>query len=300
MMNQQTYFRVRVKKIPSNLEAEMTELGFEYGCTGLSEALNYIQKDLVYDPEIRHQRFHDVDVFFSEKPPLSFFEAIQELHGNIEYQLVEEEHKDWLEEWKKDFKPFPLVGPVWVVPSWLQAPIEAETTLSLDPGMAFGTGTHATTQMAAALVYKALQKKSSDSNWQVLDVGTGTAILAMLSQKAGASKVVAIDVDPEARRVARENILRNEIQGIEVSDLLLEEVKGTFDLVIANIIDGVLLNLKDDLERVTKTPGFLILTGILEERESSFLDQFLSQTSLKIEMRLAKEEWVGFLLSKSP
>lgn len=297
MIYQNTYYRVKVKKVPSHLETEISELSFEHGCSGLSEALNYVQRDLVYDPEIRPQRFHDVDVFFPEHPPLPFLEALQDLNENIECHIVEEAQKDWLEEWKKGFKPFPLVGPFWVVPSWFVAPLEAEFPLFIDPGMAFGTGTHATTQMAAALVYRTLKKKTPDSAWHVLDVGTGTAILAMLAKTAGASKVVAIDIDPEARRVARENIARNEVHGIEVSDLLLEEVRECFDLVVANIIDGVLLNLKNDLDRVTKSQGYLIITGILEERESAFIDQFLSDADLKIEMRMAKDEWVGFLLS---
>lgn len=297
MIYQHTYYRVKVKKIPSHLETELSELSFEHGCSGLSEALNYVQRDLVYDPEIRPQRFHDVDVFFPEKPSRTFLEALQGLNENIECHIVEEAQKDWLEEWKKGFKPFSLVGPFWVVPSWFPSPLEAELPLFIDPGMAFGTGTHATTQMAAALVYRTLKKKTPDSAWQVLDVGTGTAILAMLAKMAGASRVVAIDIDPEARRVARENIARNEVRGIEVPDLLLEEVRESYDLVVANIIDGVLLNLKNDLDRVTKSKGYLIITGILEERESAFIDQFLSDTDLKIEMRVTKDEWVGFLLS---
>jgi len=296
-MNQQTYFRIRVKKVPSSLEAEVTELSFEYGCSGLSEALNYVQRDLVYDPEIRPQRFHDVDVFFSEKPAHSFFEAIRGLNQNIECQIIEEDHKDWLEEWKKGFKPFPLVGPYWVVPSWFESPPEAECPLYIDPGMAFGTGTHATTQMAAALIHRTFKMKPPGATWKVLDVGTGTAILAILSKKAGATQVVGIDIDPEARRVARENLSRNQVEGVVISDQLLEDVREGYDLVVANIIDGVLLNLKNDLDRVTKAPGFLIITGILEVREGTFIDQFLSDTNLKIEMRLAKDEWVGFLLS---
>jgi ribosomal protein L11 methyltransferase len=299
MINPQTYFRVRVKKIPSSLEAEMTAISFEHGCSGLSEALNYVQRDLVYDPEIRPQRFHDVDVYFAEKPDVTFYKALQDLNENIECQLVEEDHKDWLEEWKKGFKPFPLVGPFWVVPSWFESPKEAEIPLFIDPGMAFGTGTHATTQMAAALIHRVLKIKTYETAGDVLDVGTGTAILAMLSKIAGAKKVVGIDIDPEARRVARENISRNQVDDLDIPDLLLEEIRESYDLVVANIIDGVLLNLKNDLDRVTKSPGHLILTGILEEREGPFLDQFLSETNLKIEVRLAKDEWVGFLLSKN-
>ena len=296
-MENQTYFRVRLKKIPASLEAEVTELSFEYGSSGLSEALSYVQKDLVYDPELRPMRFRDVDVFFTEKPNDNYFSALKELDQQIYWEIVEEVHKDWLEEWKKGFKPFPLVGSFWVVPSWFEPPKEAERPLSIDPGMAFGTGTHATTQMAAALIHKIFKKKPSGTEWQAIDVGTGTAILAMLARLSGASRVVGLDIDPEARRVARENVERNSIDGIEIQDLLLEEVRESFDLVVANIIDGVLLQLKSDLCRIMKHDGHLILTGILEERENAFIDEFLQDTDLKIDLRLEKDEWVGFLLS---
>jgi ribosomal protein L11 methyltransferase len=216
---------------------------------------------------------------------------------NLTWEIIEEAHKDWLEEWKKGFKPFPLVGPFWVVPSWFEAPAEAEIPLAIDPGMAFGTGTHATTQMAAALLHRVFKKTEGAKAKQVIDVGTGTAILAILARLSGAERVVGIDIDPEATRVARENIERNQVSGVEVQDLLLEEVRESFDLVVANIIDGVLLNLKQDLVRVLKYDGKMILTGILEERENQFIDEFLQGTDLKIELRLAKDEWVGFLLS---
>lgn len=296
-MEKQTYFRVRVRKIPSNIEIEATEIGFEYGCSGISEVLSYVQKDLVYDPEIRPQRFRDVDVFFSERPPTKYFEALQNLSVNINWEIIEEEHKDWLEEWKKGFKPFPLVGPFWVVPSWFETPKEAEKPLFIDPGMAFGTGTHATTQMAAAFTHRIFKKKKLENFWQVIDVGTGTAILAMLARLSGAERVVGIDIDPEARRVARENVLRNKIESIEILETPLEEIRESFDVVIANIIDGVLLKLKGDLCRIMKHNGYLILTGVLEERENSFIDDFLRDTDLKIDLRLSKEEWVGYLIS---
>jgi ribosomal protein L11 methyltransferase len=297
-MEKQTYFKVRVKKIPSSLESEMTELSFEFGCSGISEALSYVQKDLVYDPEIRPMRFRDVDVFFSERPSNAFFESLKELSQEIDWEISEEVQKDWLEEWKKGFKPFQLVGPFWVVPSWFEPPAEAQIPLLIDPGMAFGTGTHATTQMAAALVHRVLKKKApAATEFTAIDVGTGTAILAMLAKISGADRVVGIDIDPEAQRVARENVQRNKVEKVEIPELLLEEVRESFDLVIANIIDGVLLKLKDDLCRVLKHKGHLILTGVLEERENQFIDQFLKDTDLKIDLRLAKDEWVGYLLS---
>lgn len=296
-MDTSTYFRVRLRKIPARLEGDVTQLSFSHGCSGISEALSYTQKDLVYDPEIRAMRFRDIDVFFTERPRKAYFDELVLLDAGIASEVYEEVQKDWLEEWKKGFKPFSLVGPFWVVPSWFESPPEAETPLFIDPGMAFGTGTHATTQMAAALIHRVIKKNPESSSWSVLDVGTGTAILAMLAKISGTEKVLGLDIDPEARRVARENIERNQVPSVTVVDAPLEEIRESFDLVIANIIDGVLLRLKNDLCRVMRHNGYMVLTGILEERESHFIDEFLKDTDLKIELRFAKDEWTGFLLS---
>lgn len=286
--------------VPHTLEEEVSILCFASECLGISEALSYVQKDLVYEPTLRPQRFKDIDVFFNSRPTQEFFDQVRTLNSNIRLEVFEEEHKDWLEEWKKGFKPFCLVGPYWVVPSWEKAPAEAEFPLWIDPGMAFGTGTHATTQLAAALIYKWFQKPLFNEPIEALDVGTGTAILAMLARYCGADDVMAIDIDPEATRVAKENIILNpKASQVVVSDVLLEEIKSSFHLVIANIIDGVLINIKSDLLRVLKPGGHLIVTGILEERETMFIDEFLKNTNLKIERRLTKDEWVGFWLRQS-
>jgi ribosomal protein L11 methyltransferase len=165
--------------------------------------------------------------------------------------------------------------------------------------MAFGTGTHATTKMASYFVHK-LSEKYQDKipHWTLLDVGTGTAILAMLALKSGFGLVSGIEIDPEARRVAKENVKLNKMTEIDISDALLEEVRGEYDVVIANIIDGVLINIKKDLLRVLKPGGFLFLTGILTERDNLFFEKFIEASNLKVLRRLEKEEWVGYWVQK--
>jgi ribosomal protein L11 methyltransferase len=296
-----SYYRIRLIKVPSTLEEEITLHCFAHSCLGISEALNYVQKDLVYDPTVRPQKFKDMDAYFSERPTRLFFDGLSEIHSAIKWEVLEEAQKDWLEEWKKGFKPFQLVGPYWVIPSWEEMPQEAGVPLHIDPGMAFGTGTHATTQLAAAFIYRWFQKPPLEGPISVLDVGTGTAILAILARLAGAKNVMGIDVDPEACRVARENLARNpEANQVQISDQLIEEVHETFHLVVANIIDGILLNIKKDLLRVLKPDGHIIVTGVLEERESQFIDEFIKDTNLKIQRRLVKDEWVGYWMVNAP
>lgn len=297
--DQNTYFRVRLHNLSTILEDIITTMSIDHGATGVAEALAYSQPDLTFDPRILKQRSHEIDVFFPEKPTEEYFQEIKKLDEKISWQIFEEKHKDWLEEWKKGFVPFALTQKVWIVPSWLEIPKEAPQAIRIDPGMAFGTGTHATTQMAAYFVEKYSQKypeKVKDMNF--IDVGTGTAVLAMLAKMGGFEKIKGIDIDPEAQRVSKENTKLNNMPDIAITSELLEEVKEKYDVVMANIIDGVLINLRQDLLRVLKPGGQLFVTGILVERETLFFEKFIEESKLKVVRRLEKDEWVGFWLTK--
>jgi len=291
-----SYFRVRLVKVPSHLEDILTTTAFEFGASGIAEALAYAQTDLTYDPDLLPVKFHDLDLYFPTTPPPEFAPAIQKLDSRIEIHLFEEENKDWLAEWKKGFEAFNLVGPYWVVPSWLKSPVKPSESLLIDPGMAFGTGTHATTKMASSFLHKVSKDLVDKAELTLLDVGTGTAILAMLAARLGFGLVVGIEIDPEARRVAKENIKLNGLDEIDIREQLLEEIDDTFDVVIANIIDGVLIKLKDDLIRVLSPGGQLFLTGILLEREDYFYTHFIENSGLQVIRRLEKDEWVGYWL----
>lgn len=294
-MSDNSYFRVRLSQVPADLEDIITTHCFSSGASGVTEALVFTQPDLTYDPRITNVATHEMDVFFPEDPARIFFEGLQEYSSLIKWSIFKEENKDWLAEWKKGFKPFKLVGDFWVIPSWLQPPPECKHAIYIDPGMAFGTGTHATTQMMAFFINKLIEKNNSlIGKWSMLDVGTGTAILAMLAKLGGVGAVTGIEIDPEARRVARENVKINKLETIDIPESLLEDVRGPYDVVVANIIDGVLINLKKDLMRVLKPGGHLLLTGILEERDNLFFEKFLEGSGLTVVRRLEKDEWVGY------
>lgn len=278
------------------MEDIITTHCFETGCSGVTEALAFSQPDLTYDPDIVHVRSHDMDVFFEEEPTSEFFEGLKQWIPGVQWTRFEEEHKDWLAEWKKGFVPFQLVGDYWIVPSWIEAPLEAKFPITIDPGMAFGTGTHATTKMAAYFVQKLATSVKLNSESSLIDVGTGTAILAMLARKCGIQNVFGIEIDPEARRVARENIERNQLTDILITDDLLESVDSQFDFVVANIIDGVLIQLKNDLLRILKPGGHIFLTGILLDREEVFFKEFIEESPLKLIRRIEQDEWCGFWL----
>lgn len=293
-MRMNSYFRIRIHRVSSQLEDILTTHAFGCGALGVSETLNYVQPDLTYDPSIIHGNNHDLDVFFAERPGCDFFDGLLEYDKNIQWQIFEEEHKDWLEEWKKGFVAFKLVQDIWVVPSWLQAPPEAKSCIYIDPGMAFGTGTHATTQICAALIARLAKDQQSKMPLSMLDVGTGTAILAILAEIVGFNPILGVEIDPEARRVAKENVLKNKCQNVLVVDEQLDEINNTFDVVVANIIDGVLVKIKKELLKSLKPNGYLIATGILKERDDEFFEDFTRDTSLKVIRRIEKDEWVGY------
>lgn len=289
------YYLLLLRGVPQTLEAELTQLCFEYNCSGISENLQFQQRDLVFDGEIIPNHHHHLSAFFENEPSPELLEKIKIQFPSVGFSVSREAQKDWLEEWKKGFVPFKLVGPFWVVPSWLEAPPECQTPLSIDPGMAFGTGTHATTQMMSYLLYRLSQKHSLElQNWSLLDVGTGTAILAILAEKLGFPVVLGIDIDPEARRVARSNLEINHSQNILIKDETIQDLKESFNVVVANIIDGVLLKLKKDLFQRVGVGGHLLVTGILLERDDYFYENFFENEPFQVLQRLEKDEWVGY------
>lgn len=294
-----TYFRVRLSQVPRIQEHEITVFCFAHKALGISEVLTFSQPDLTYDPSLIPQRFLELDVFFDGKPEQDFFLNLQKINSGVRMLENEEENKDWLEEWKKGFVPFKLVGPVWVVPSWLEKPADVKMEIKIDPGMAFGTGTHATTKMASYFIHKlALDNPEAVSTWSMLDVGTGTAILAVLAEKMKYGYITGVEIDIEARRKARENCELNHSKNIDITELQLDEIKDQYDVVVANIIDGVLIRLQKDLIRVLKPQGYLFLTGILQERDNHFFEKMIENNPLKVIKRIEKEEWVGYWVQK--
>ena len=291
-----TYFQITLSQVTAEEEDSVVEFCFEGGAAGVSEDLEFHQSCDNYEPEVIDAEVKRLKVYFTDRPGEEFFQALRENFSSVNWQISEEENRDWLQEWKKGLKPFHLAGPFWIVPSWCRKPQEARKAIFIDPGMAFGTGTHATTQLAAQFIVDVVSSVESPS---LIDVGTGTGILAFVGRLQGASRVVATEIDSEARRVARENAVLNDLSEVEIVEAPVEKLTERFDLVIANIIDGILLRLKAALIARLKPGGHMILTGILQERARDFEEEFLRGTCLEVLERRQQDEWVGLLL-KSP
>ena len=293
------YFRLRVEGLKRQDEDHFTSSCFESGAAGVAEDLAFIQRDLRYDPDVIETPILNVNVFFEAAPGERELLSLQGQFPDVKFELVTEENRDWLAEWKKGFKAFLFADPFWVVPSWLQPPPEAPQDqtriIYVEPGMAFGTGTHETTRLAAGLIIEEIARSKPKS---MIDVGTGTGILALVAHRLGVAHVIGLDNDPEARRTGRENLERNGDTQVMISDSSLEEISESFDLVVANIIDGVLMDLRDDLNRVLKPGKRMILSGVLMDRESEFYDTFTRQTGLRLIKKISEGEWSAAILEK--
>lgn len=300
-----------VKNLSRSFEDEVTALLFEYGAEGVSEDLPFVQQDLRYDPEVVETADVTLKAYFteplSESQRLELEGVLRALEPRVQFSMTLEEHRDWLEEWKKGFVPFRFAEPFWVVPKWCEVPpgVAAPHVLLMDPGMAFGTGTHETTRLAAGLIVPWMNSAGKSLNARVLDVGTGTGILALITERMGAAHAIGLDIDPEARRTARENLELNSAIGTVIDDRDISEVAeecrttGTaFDLTIANIIDGVLLVLAKDLAATVKPGGTMILSGILTDREDQFHREFASLTGLNEQRRVREGEWCASIWRK--
>lgn len=310
--NRSPYAVLTIDGLLRKNEELVTSLLFESGADGVSEDLPFIQKSLRYDPEVIETADVVLKAYFTRPPAeserLKLEIALKNIEASIRVSMALEEHRDWLEEWKKGFIPFLFAEPFWVVPKWCDAPdgIKKEHIVLMDPGMAFGTGTHETTRLAARLIVEKLNSGGiAGSIGHLLDVGTGTGILALIAERLGVQKAMGLDIDPEARRTARENLTLNQSKKTVIDDRSIQDVSKAclreqifFDLTIANIIDGVLLQLAQDLEATVRPGGGLILSGILQDREADFHRKFANLTGLTLVKKIAEGEWCASLWKK--
>lgn len=180
------------------------------------------------------------------------------------------EDKDWSRVWMDDYKPMRFGQRVWIVPSWCEAPEPDAVNILLDPGLAFGTGTHPTTALCMAwLDAQDMQDKT------VLDYGCGSGILGVAAAKLGAKSITAIDIDPQALLATRSNAERNEVSELISTGLPRELDDDTrFDVVVANILAGPLVELAPVICQALRSGGMLALSGILQEQAAAVREAY--------------------------
>lgn len=218
------------------------------------------------------------------------------LDGKVEIIGVSEE--DWANSWKAYYKPVHIGKKMVIVPAWEQyEPAAGEIIVRMDPGMAFGTGTHETTRLVIELL-EAYVKPGA----RVLDVGCGSGILAICAAKLGATECKAYDIDPVAVRVARENIKDSGERNVtcDVSDLLkqVELSGGRYDIVCANIVADIIIRMAPDVGAYMKDDAILLASGIITERAEE-VEEALQKCGLRVVSRLDDNGWCALVVQKN-
>ena len=217
---------------------------------------------------------------------------IAEINATVETVGVKE--SDWANNWKKYYKPVHIGNRIVVVPAWEEyTSAENEIIVRMDPGMAFGTGTHETTRLCATFVEKYLK-----AGTRVLDVGTGSGILAIIAAKLGATDIDAFDIDANAVGAAQRNCNDNGVGFIKcgVSDLIAE-AKGEYDFVCANIVADIIIRMAPDVGAHMKNGGLLVVSGIIE-RQAEDAKAALIAGGLTLIDSLEENDWNAFVFTK--
>ena len=218
------------------------------------------------------------------------------IEGRIEVIGVNEE--DWANSWKAYYKPIRIGRRMVIVPAWeIYEEQEDDIVVRMDPGMAFGTGTHETTKLVIQLL-----EKYTKQGCRMLDVGCGSGILAICAAKLGAGLCRAYDIDPVAVRVARENIEASGLDNVScnVSDLLRQvepEMEG-YDLITANIVADIIIRMSPDIGRYMKDDGVLLTSGIIAER-SADVKEALSVRGLRVVEEIEENGWCAIAFQKA-
>ena len=206
---------------------------------------------------------------------------------------------DWGEQWKKYFKPLRVSNNIVVKPTWERyTPSSRDIVIEIDPGMAFGTGQHASTRMCIEAVEDIIMNDRSIQEWMVLDVGCGTGILGITAAKMGAQDVICLDIDRKAVEIAAENAKINNVQtSLRTLNKNAAAIDKPRNLIIANLTTNLLLSLREHLAQLLLPNGYMIISGIVEQ-DAKKIEQAFSAPPLKLHRMITEKEWVCYVLQK--
>lgn len=212
--------------------------------------------------------------------------------GSWDFELEEKKTEDWSQKWKEKWDVTHVTDKIAVVPDWIDyKPKENEVIIKLEPGCAFGTGTHQTTQ----LCMKALEKYMNKGD-RVADIGMGSGILSILAKKLGATSVYGCDTDNTVIEVAKENAKKNNVEAtFELGSA--DKINDKFDFVCANILHFVLAEIMGDLKNLMKTGALMSLSGILDEKKHMVIDAY-EKENLELVEEIHQDQWTSFVVKR--
>lgn len=212
--------------------------------------------------------------------------------GSWDFVLEEKKTEDWSKKWKEQWTVTHVTDKIAVVPDWIEyEPKNNEIIIKLEPGCAFGTGTHQTTQ----LCMKALEKYIKNGD-KVADIGMGSGILSVLAKKLGASYVYGCDNDDTVIDVAKENAVKNNVEcTFELGTA--NKIDDKFDFIVANILHFVLAEIMEDLKSIMKTGAIMSLSGILYEKRDCVINAYKS-CGLELIEEIEQDQWTSFVVKR--
>jgi ribosomal protein L11 methyltransferase len=220
--------------------------------------------------------------------------ALAEIDASLSPRVEEIVGDAWRDAWKEHFRPFEIAPGIVVRPPWEPYDGKARVLLELEPGRAFGTGLHETTSLVAGVL---AERAAEYAGKDLLDVGTGSGILAILALKLGAANARAIDIDGDAVEVAKDNAKRNDVaQRFDGGTAGIASIAGTYALVLANIEAGVLVPMAPELKARVAKGGLLVLSGILVPQKDEVLAAY---ADLELALAPEKGEWIALVLRRA-
>ena len=214
-------------------------------------------------------------------------ELMQRLDFVRDVEMSQLEEQDWETAWLDQYRPIEITPDLWIYPSWVEADDQAGTVIRIDPGMAFGTGTHETTRLCMQVIAGLDLQGSS-----VLDYGCGSGILAITALKLGAADAVGVDIDPKAEIVSLENAHNNGVASRFAIQSAQDVDARSFDIVIANILAFALIDLASNLVQHVKDDGMIVLSGILAHQAEEVIAAYQPQFEFA---RFEEAGWVALL-----
>lgn len=293
------YYELRIKINPE-MEDIVSEICFEgLPCEGVVLAEEtYKDLEMVSTTEGTLRVFLtdncDVKTFLKEQREILKSRGFSDEDlGSWEYTFEKKEDEDWSKKWKEKWDVTHVSDRITVVPDWLEySPHrDDEVVIKLEPGCAFGTGTHQTTQLCMKAMEKYLKKGD-----ELADIGTGSGILAICGMKLGASSAYGCDNDDTVIDVAKENAVKNDVKcTFELNTA--DKISHQFDFVCANILHFVLAEIMPDLKNILKPEGLMSLSGILDEKKQMVVDAY-EREGLTLVEEIHQDQWTSFVVKK--
>ncbi len=288
------WLKVSIHHPPDAAEA-LSALLFAEGAQGVWEDLPDAQGRVVTRSGFEPARREDLERLLPELVERARA-AFDLAPGDFEWRLEMEENHDWAEKWKEGLEPISVGPALAIAPTfWPEESLpEAARVLRLDPGLAFGSGHHATTFLCLYLLAELAPEAA-----RILDVGAGSGILTLAAAALNPQALtVGVDNDPETIEVARENAALNNLAGASFSGAALSDLSGKFDLIVANITLNPLLELAPLISERASDNAKLILSGLLDSQAEEAASEY-EKRGWKLSRRLNRDEWTGLLFARA-